>query len=365
MFCDTIIDHGLFGSLVAPHPDDNGHKVRAGPSPLYLMSFVCRPAAYTPEKSVSKYSVPNGLTEEYILKFHYGRWEESDMIDALSEYWYDWGAFGGPIYRYQDVFPWDCTEAYGRCPVKCGNCNITKHVWAFPFDSWSIASLHLSRGRHLYPPCTPLDAATRSGASGVMDDQSWFRNRLTVLLGQRSLLTVATAMARAPRFRAATAWLHRQPRPELDRLKLGGIHRAQPYSHHFEKGAYHLYFLAGWAPLARADQIAKYEVLRDGRTKLAGPPAERESLARRGYAGGDVGSDMVGYMLPQTIAAVIDAAQHHAMDPGSGHHTSGQVAETHLPHLHNAPSHHVGGHHTSGHVWGDHGGCGHHGGFAF
>jgi hypothetical protein len=29
--------------------------------------------------------VPNGLTEEYLLKFHYGRHDESDIIDTLAE----------------------------------------------------------------------------------------------------------------------------------------------------------------------------------------------------------------------------------------------------------------------------------------
>ena len=115
------------------------------------MSFVCRPGAYVKAKTKSKFDVPNGLTEEYLFKFRYGRHDESDIIDSLAEYWYDWGSFESGIYPYQDVFPWDCTEAYGRYPSKCSECNISKHVWAFPFDSWSLVSLHLSRGRQLYP----------------------------------------------------------------------------------------------------------------------------------------------------------------------------------------------------------------------
>lgn len=143
-FCDTIIDRSIFGPMFAPrgpvlNPDAKGPMTNQGPGshyPLYLLSFVCRPNSYGPDKTRSKYDVPNGLTEEYLLKFRYGRHEESDMIDALSEYWYDWGAFGGPLYPYQDIFPWDCTEAFNRYPVACGDCNLSKHVWAFPFDSW-------------------------------------------------------------------------------------------------------------------------------------------------------------------------------------------------------------------------------------
>jgi hypothetical protein len=38
-----------------------------------------------------------------------------------------------------------------------------------------------------------------------MNDLAWFRNRMTILLGQRSLLTVAKAMARSPKFHNNTA----------------------------------------------------------------------------------------------------------------------------------------------------------------
>jgi hypothetical protein len=41
----------------------------------------------------------------------------------------------GLVYPYQDLFPWDCTEAYNRYPAKCGKCNTSNHVLAFPFDS--------------------------------------------------------------------------------------------------------------------------------------------------------------------------------------------------------------------------------------
>jgi hypothetical protein len=268
-FCDNLIDRDLFGSLFATDVMQD----KADPSPLYLMSFVCRPGAYVQYKAKSKFDVPNGLTEEYLLKFRYGRHDESDIIDALAEYWYDWGGFEGPIYRYQDVFPWDCTEAYGRYPIRCGNCNISKHVLAFPFDSWSIISLHLTRGRELYPrrpfPNHSTDKDSQSDADkaapGHMSDIEWFRNRLNVLLAQDSLLTAVVAMAKCSKFREATAWLHVQEDERKDRMKLGGIHRAQPFSHHFERGAYHQYFVADWVSLSLPLRIKAYETLRDWR----------------------------------------------------------------------------------------------------
>jgi len=100
-----------------------------------------------------------------------------------------------------------------------------------------------------------------------MDDTSWFRNRLALLLAQSRLLSAAGAMHASPAFRSATTWRAVQPDAKLDRLKLGGIHRAQPYSHHFEKGAYHHYFVAGWTHLRREQQVAAYEALRDGRAR--------------------------------------------------------------------------------------------------
>lgn len=311
-FCDSIIDHNVFGPLVAQRRMSNQNRRTTEPDPLYLMSFVCRPSAYRAEKSVSKYSVPNGLTEEYILKFHYGRQEDSDMIDTLSEYWYDWGAFGGPIYKYQDVFPWDCTEAYGRGDIQCGKCDIGKHLWAYPFDSWSIISLHLLRGRHLYPPSTPLDSSSTTPTKNiVMNDVAWFRNRMSILLGQRSLLTVAKAMARSPKFHSSTAWLHQQDDARLDRLKLGGIHRAQPFSHHFERGAYHLFFIAEWAHLRRTDQIAEYEKLRDGRMKLPGPQTEMNAMSAclQDRTSEALMSMTVGLMLPLAVADLADSVQ--------------------------------------------------------
>ncbi|KAI9779636.1 MAG: hypothetical protein M1839_007301 [Geoglossum umbratile] len=269
-FCDTLIDWEKFGPMIGSdsvisEADDRG-------APLYTMSFVCRPSGYTARPVNTKFDVPSGLTEEYLLKFRYGIHDEADIIDSLQEYWYDWGTFGGPLYEHQDLFPWDCTEAYGRYPVSCNDCNISKHVWAFPFDSWSMISLHLSRDRYMYAP-EPMPSGTPSTSStSPLSNTAWMRNRLKVLLALDSLLSAAGAMASDPAFHASTSWLHKQKDASLDRLKLGGIHRAQPFSHYFEQGKYHQYFIAEWAHLKRKNKIEAYELLRDGRVKLPDVP---------------------------------------------------------------------------------------------
>lgn len=57
--------------------------------------------------------------------------------------------------------------------------------------------------------------------------------------------------------------------PALARVKLGRIHRAQPFSHYFEAGKYSHYFLAQWAVSPRNEQIEEYEFLRYGHAEQA------------------------------------------------------------------------------------------------
>ena len=313
-FCDALVSLDTFGALVSPTSisADDGNDV----SPLYLMSFVCRPAGYVNRPVKTKFDVPRGLTEEYLLKFRYGRHDEADIVDTLQEYWYDWGAFGGNLYRYQNLFPWDCTEAFGRYPVTCNECNLAKHVWAFPFDSWSIISLHLERDRYMYAPMEPETPQ-------ILSDEDWMRNRLHVLVAQDVLITAAAAMAQNAAFCRGTRWLHEQDDPSLDRLKLGGIHRAQPFSHYFDQGMYHHYFIAEWAHLKRADQIKAYELLRDGRVKLPDVPVLGTSVALNNMSGpgefgfqGDFGSGFVGADAGLTDAGFADAGI-SAADAGS------------------------------------------------
>lgn len=276
-FCDALIDIDIFGPLTAsPSLIDNQEKRRPQ---LYLLSFVCRSAGYIKPDIKSKFDVPRGLTEEYLLRFRHGRHDEADVVDTLQEYWHDWGTFGKHLYQYQDLFPWDCTEAFGRYPMTCGDCNLAKHVWAFPFDSWSIISLHLERDRNNYP----------ADGNSPMTDVAWMKNRLLVLSAQEKLILAATAMAKNASFRARTAWLHQQCDPAKDRLKLGGIHRAQPFSHCYDQGKYHHYFVASWSHLRLEDKVAEYELLRDGRVKL--PDVE---YAQRLYSGDPIHSILHG-----------------------------------------------------------------------
>jgi hypothetical protein len=291
-FCDALIDLNTFGPLVANPPERDQEP---GPK-LYLLSFVCRPAGYTKPTIKSRFDVPRGLTEEYLLRFRYGRHDEADIIDSLQEYWHDWGAFGKHLYKYQDIFPWDCTEAFGRYPVTCGKCNLAKHVWAFPFDSFSIVSLHLTRDRYNYPP----DDKT------TMTDVEWMRNRLLVLSAQEKLILAAEAMASNASFKDRTDWLHKQADPTKDRLKLGGIHRAQPFSHSYEQGKYQHYFIASWAHLKLEDQIAEYELLRDGRVKL--PDVEFSRLL---YSGAQVNPDGCRMSDGDITSRIFDAGSHH------------------------------------------------------
>ncbi|KAF4982513.1 hypothetical protein FZEAL_1884, partial [Fusarium zealandicum] len=267
MFCGSLLDRSLF----EPFLNGEASQTNEDAYPLYNMSFVCPDEGYRQRNVRSKFDVPFGLTEEYLLRFHFGRHDEADIIDTYQEYWYDWGDFGGTLYPYQDLFPWDCTEAYNRYPTKCGDCNLAKHVWAFPFDSWSMSSLHLARDRHMYGPATTDKNMTAVGEGA--SPSSWMRNRLTVLSAVSALNRGATAMARTRELQQATQWLHKtSTRPDLDpsvvRVKLGGIHRAQPLSHYFEAGRYCHYFIAPWATWPRPVQIEAYELLRDIRISL-------------------------------------------------------------------------------------------------
>ncbi|KAM5463858.1 hypothetical protein MauCBS54593_007303 [Microsporum audouinii] len=278
-FCNTILEPDLFEHLL------NGPETMIGPHSEPLYEFLR-----------TKFDVPIGLTEEYLLKFHFGRHDEADIIDTLLEYWYDWGAFAAPLYKYQDLFPWDCTEAYGKYPTRCGDCNLAKHVWAFPLDSWSMTALHLTRDQHLYAPglSEPAERKPKTAA--------WMENRLSILTASYLLTRAAVAMAKTPRLCSATSWLHskhkgglRAADPSLSRVKLGGIHRAQPFSHYFEAGAYSHYFITEWALLSRRDQIEAYELMRDGRIKLPDVPYAFSSQSRFEHLSKDGSSSFSGF----------------------------------------------------------------------
>ena len=317
-FCNALISRSTFGKFIATKPNC---QVCVPHDPLYLVSFVCGNSNGDYPRKVNprtKRTVPNGLTEEYLLRYKkFGHHNESDVFDTLTEYWTDWGAFQGPIFAHQDLFPWDCTEALGGEAVggsgspKCNNCSVLQHVWAFPFDSWSLTKLHLLRERALYP-------ASFEG-SQTLSNEEWFSNRVRTLLALHSLNTVAVAMAKTKRFRALCRWIpgviqcsmqsnqtrlqrrDRRPKSEHEhfnrlrkgdpasgkkdsrlaekqsklaemysngRSRLGGIYRGQPQSHLFEQSKLHDCTLALWADLVRSDQIKAYIRLRDYRADV-------------------------------------------------------------------------------------------------
>lgn len=332
-FCNALISRSTFGKFIATRPNC---QVCVPHDPLYLVSFVCGNSSGNYPRKVNprtKRTVPNGLTEEYLLRYKkFGHHNESDVFDTLTEYWTDWGAFQGPIFAHQDLFPWDCTEALGGGAVggsgspKCNNCSVLQHVWAFPFDSWSLTKLHLLRERALYP-------ANLEG-SQTLSDEEWFSNRVRTLLALHSLNTVAVAMAKTKRFRALCRWIpgviqrpmqinqmrlqrrDRRPKSQYDyfhrlqkgdpasgkkdshlaekqsklaemysigRSRLGGIYRGQPQSHLFEQSKLHDCTLAPWADLVRSNQIKAYIRLRDYRadvlTKV--PELKSNSMSQR------------------------------------------------------------------------------------
>ncbi|GFF40941.1 hypothetical protein IFM58399_06096, partial [Aspergillus lentulus] len=288
-FCNSLIDWEAFGPLVAPALvtlSDNDP-----PQPLYRMSFVCRPrAAQNPfEHPNTITNVPYGLTEEYIRRFHFGCYTGPDLIDSLHEYWYDWAGFNKHLYPHQTLFPWDCTEALHRYPAKCGTCTLSKHLWAFPFDSWSIIALHLSRDKFAYPPSKLSPNPTL--------EASWMQNRLTVLTALDCLSAGATAMSQSLHFRSATQWLHLQSDPSTDRIKLGGINRAQPYSHVLEHRTHDDFFVARWLS-GYNHPIQTYETMREKR-HLPRTIQERE-LVFWGAEGGDPPGEYPTYAVEYT-----------------------------------------------------------------
>lgn len=257
-FCDQLLQQTPFGSFL--DGDASGS--------LFSMSFATRPGNYAKDDVSSKWDVPFGMTEEYLLDFYSGKYNDSDLIDTLQEYWYDWGGFGRNLYQFQSLFPWDCTEAYKPMGGKCNDCSLSKHVWSFPFDALSITKLHLLRRASQYTPSS-------NNRERPKRSEWHLDNRLTVLLAQDALVTVIKALSQLPSFRNACVWLQNQKNPWFDRLKLGGIHRAQPFSHHFELGS--ACTVAPWIHLKFGQQQQIYEYIRD--LRMNAPDRDQFSYA--------------------------------------------------------------------------------------
>ena len=181
--CDNLLQKTPFSEPVV---DSSSER-------LFAFSFVVPPHRYAEVKATSKFDIPIGLTEEYLLDYRFGRHNDTDIIDCLQEYWYDFGGFAKHLYPHQNLFPWDCTPAFNPTAGKCNECSIFEHVWSFPFDSFSIAKHHLMRPLRRYPPATDGFAE--------LTPQEWLRNRLSLLLAQDSLTTGVTALSDSRLFR--------------------------------------------------------------------------------------------------------------------------------------------------------------------
>ena len=267
----------------------------------YLLSFVVRIESY--EKAVvnTAHDVLDGLIEEYLLSFRAGRHDDPDIVDTLQEYWYDWGAFRSPLYKHQDYFGWDCTEAYKSDAPTCNDCTLPRHVWAFLFDSWSIIQLALRRDRRWYPP---------SAEKTILTDKQWLENRFKLFAAQDALVRGALAMSRTQELLQASNWFRTSNEPRYDRLKLGGIHRAQPYSHHFEPGRFSQSYIAPWAYFTYENRVKTYEAMRLARqyqTEVS--PVERE-VEEVEFSGGIWVGLVKDLSVPIAVAAVSFDAMH-------------------------------------------------------
>ncbi|KAK1528248.1 hypothetical protein CPAR01_12806 [Colletotrichum paranaense] len=309
------MNRNVFGSfMVYPrHCKEKKHDGQAS-QVQYLMSLVsrigCHDGFSTRVVPPSKATSANGHNEEFLLRFRrFAHHNNTDIVDSLVEYWTDWGGFRAPIFRHQGLFPWDCTEARtlkeeaDHPQAKCGDCSLAKHLWAVPVDAWLVEQLHLLRGRRFYAP-SPV---TGEGNQNQMIDHDWEENRHRVLEAFRVLGSMAVAMHRSQVFRDRCRWnfkarglpfentstdrtiFHKgrvttlrqqiekragrlvvQPHGPLiihDRIKLAGIHRAQPMSYLYEHDMYHDCTLADWADLNHDGQVAAYTALRDFRSE--------------------------------------------------------------------------------------------------
>jgi uncharacterized membrane protein YgcG len=346
--CDSLLDHEKYRDFI-------GHSMKTG-TPMYLFSFVCGARTWTrgdiPDiiRPSSRRYAPNGLIEEYLLRFRrFNHHIESDVLDTLSEYWSDWANLGEHLYPHQDVFPWDCTEAFGFGlknngeEITCGDCSLTKHVWAFPFDSWSLITLHLFRPYAFY-----------SKPQVNVIEYPWLHNRIKVLTGLHSLNVIALAIRNTLSFRRKCVWmsnkiismrneikwrrghwnrlLSRAEKTLLDyshgRTRMAGIFRAQPDSNFFEYPARHDCELAEWADLAKPQQVREYEKRRNERIVMEfipqdwGMSSEYDSQSHAQFVGDTSSGDTSGgvaddYASFDQAISVPDSY----LDPGSTKYT--------------------------------------------
>ena len=304
-FCNSVLDRSLFKPLFGG-PAKSGN----GSSPLYAISFVCPDEGYHQRIVRTKHDVAPGFTEEYLGNLYFGRHEESDLLDNCQEYWYDWAGLDKPICKHGELFPFDCTRAMSGPKHDgfndCGDCGLSRHLWAFPYDSWAMLSMHLARDPFAYYQRQPHDIDTPEQRA------SWFKSRLEVLHAQSVLCRAASAMTNSPLAQSSTAWMHSSS------------------SHYSERGANNLYFLATWAPVRdREEQYLATRRKKAGRsdhrpehaidrfTKVAKPGSKDLVVSKRapklyvGFAGlnvAETGASAPGNMFKtgkkQTLVAI-------------------------------------------------------------
>jgi hypothetical protein len=95
-------------------------------------------------------------------------------------------------------------------------------------------------------------------------------------------------MARTQPLRQASDWFRTSTEPRFDRLKLGGIHRAQPYSHHFEAGRFRQSYIAEWAHFTKEARIRWYETIRLARQRLTEVPPQQQAVEKLEMSKGDL-----------------------------------------------------------------------------
>ncbi|KAL8337723.1 hypothetical protein RB598_006557 [Gaeumannomyces tritici] len=322
-FCDAIIDRRVFGSFMLHRRNESCVTRRVVPA--------------------SRDAAANRHTEEFLLRHRrVGHHNDTDIVDGLTEYWTDWGGFRAPVFRHQGLFPWDCTEA---------------RTAADEAEAPQVRSTSAGE-RRFYAPASSGDAA----AAAQLSLDGWRHNRLGVVEAMRALGGGGRGHARVARvparvlveLRAARARVPgRQGRParaqavpaeawpvgraaapaaleggergaavvvvDHDRVKLAGVHRAQPASHLYEHSMLHDCTVAGWADMAPWEQVAAYVALRDARAvdvdgviKKAAREDASTGRSRRAEGGQDGSSQDPGG------AALLDPGAASAQPIGEG-----------------------------------------------
>lgn len=140
--------------------------------------------------------------------------------------------------------------------------------------------------------------------------KQWYENRFKLFVAQDALIRGALAMSRTRELREASDWFRTSSEPRYDRLKLGGIHRAQPYSHHFEAGKFSQSYIAPWAHFTYEHLVKIYGKMRLARQRLIEVPPEEKEVEEVEFSRG-IWIELVRELsVPVAVAAVSFDAMH-------------------------------------------------------